>query len=417
MSLTLLPIEILGGILKQSDDLSTLRSAVGSCRAFYDAYRDSQESIENAVWINSFAGCEIYCRVLTYATRTFFDVPKETIVADDLVRFVARYVAWAHPIGDTAVGDVDTPGVSRRDMERTHEYIMAWTRLYCLEALKVHGLTKETVDDNEPATRAELTRICRSFYHEWLYSGLHQVAENNFHIDYLGENPNINLPDTIAETNSYFDATITQRSLGPFVLYTVEESDIRAFETVKGGVDALLPSRRPIDIPTTSPALLWKIQRLLGPKRYWQFCFGTLEVERVLNARKTSPPKFPLDDREGVRWDRRKARGYDPFLRICTGKVTVRDGSYFWWGDYRCDAKNVDRAVVMWDDWRLEKWGFKFPEIEAPLMCADGGPTIEAHHVPGMLGRLNGMPGSEPRQSGWLRGHIFRIAEERDIKL
>ncbi|KAK6522753.1 hypothetical protein TWF281_002189 [Arthrobotrys megalospora] len=399
MSLSSLPVEILALILTQIDDAESLKSTVLSCRLFHSAYEEHKKSIHHALWTNTYADCEMYCRFLTHAIINFLPSISsgDPIQGPDMLDFFAAYINWANPPepaapdlfqelpGTASLLDSATiPTPSSKDMAETHKYIFSWTKKFCTERLKCHAFTKEETSTNPPPTRAEITRICAAFYQLWIFCLLFNPPVVG--IGKCFEDQEVDMPHewddgltmgkiihAIAESIGYRDFVVIRNSLMVFFMDCAKgvmgriQTDERYLEMCRKRPDQYIAvdiSQQHTPILETDEAPMWSIACRLGPKGYWRFLFESTWEEQLATSLTHNPTGVHHDLREIFEMfthDDFKTE-YCPILRICRDRYELVRPDFEWWA-IECDDDKVDASVVMWDDWRLKEWGFRFPDF------------------------------------------------------
>ncbi|KAF3931304.1 hypothetical protein ABW19_dt0202569 [Dactylella cylindrospora] len=172
-SLALLPIELRILILKELDGPPTLFAAIISCRALYDAYANSRETIQTSIAINSTAASSGYCEFLRFALHKFHG--NDEIGIRDVIEFIRRFLDWENPQGGvyspSSVNAVPIPdGEIRWTSDEIQECVFKWARKLCEAKLYTHPATNKPVDTKpDPPTAKEIARVARAFYCFWLY--------------------------------------------------------------------------------------------------------------------------------------------------------------------------------------------------------------------------------------------------------
>ncbi|KAK6496752.1 hypothetical protein TWF481_001740 [Arthrobotrys musiformis] len=406
MPLSSLPVEILGEILSQIDDRDSLESAIFSCRLFYAAYREQKESIDHAVWINSYSECEVYCKFLTHAILNFLPSSassggfQDTVYSKDIIAFFAAYMRWSarSEVPQDSVRDLPPalpewgrmtaiPNPRRKELTDTHKYILLWTKKFFDDKLIFHPFTLERVTNPTPPSWTERTRVCTAFYQFWIYSVFYHAlvvgerSDNTYGFeDGYGEQYMAQLRERLTKyllgCMEFKEVSIIRFSLVSWMHECVSTDfaesirrdstylDVCTGRGYLGVWDSSFQSRHRDRVGR------WSLACNLGPKHYWNFLFKDTHEEQVSISLAVTPREeyedlcynFTLDAGERAR------EGYCPILRICRYRFYLQGGYFSWWipSQGREDV-SVDNTFVIWDDWRLKEWGFKFPILLPPL--------------------------------------------------
>ncbi|KAK6520151.1 hypothetical protein TWF506_000435 [Arthrobotrys conoides] len=418
MPLSSLPVELLGEVLSQIDDQKSLESAVFSCRLLRTAYREQKESIKHAVWRNTYADCEVYCKFLTHAIANFLPlkVSGDNIEGGDMYTFWVAYMNWSNPPQDSTdfIEDVFPtasewgritfiPNPPSQDMAETHKYVFSWCEKFCNDRLKYNPFTKEETTTNPPPTRTELTRICAAFYQFWLYCVLYNSKvvnlsdcvkdhENNVLGSWNDREMMMILVPCILEVMDFREFVLIRNSLVPWIL----DSAKGVIRTIRLDLTSEVGHRVPLSMLQDDETSTWSLLCELGPNDFWKFLFESTYKEQVATRLARLPQegyislytylaKYMEDD---------STKTYCPILRICRGRYDLQEEDYDWWHIVEEDQR-TDDLVIMWDDWRLKEWGYEFPVLTPPLFHAKvsvGEGDIEGEvrdRYRGMYGRVD----------------------------
>ncbi|KAK6340270.1 hypothetical protein TWF730_002034 [Orbilia blumenaviensis] len=464
MPLSTLPIEILGEILSQLDSPESLCSAILTSRIFYTAYLEHKESIDHALWRNTYAECEIYCRFLTHVIANFLPsrAPDATVAVpgSETLDFFLAYVNWANPLAADEVSKdfvreelpalsweqlATIPTPKSGDMIETHEYILRWSKRFCEARLKCHGFTKRSLPDsagyvNRPPTRTELTRVCASFYQFWIYAICYSLP--TIDLGTYFEEKDIDMPHgwddgatmgiishCIAESISFREFIIIKDSLagwikacGSGVVDRMSENEeyLKMCRNRPDQIIGITYLGEYVPVDKNDDALLFTLLCNLGPKASWKFLFESTFDEEIAISLSYQPVKVYswFWEQFGLHKQDNFSKDYSPILRVCRRNHELMENNKDWWG-VRKDNGLVDKSVVMWDDWRLKEWGFLFPALIPPILFykitnsekAEG--VLKAEYVQ-KFGRVKVII-EKKKEFGW-RNLLFRRLEANMIR-
>ncbi|KAF3937617.1 hypothetical protein ABW19_dt0205562 [Dactylella cylindrospora] len=388
----LLPIELRIKILQHFDDPPSLLSALLSCRAFHDAYAESTQSIKDAVLVNSTSPQGMYCKYLTYALRNFCN-PKR-IDVHSFADFFSSYLNFSNPPQGVSLSTpIDLPPTSSSkhiDPSEVHHYTFLWAQKFCEDKLKVHPVTEEPIFE-EPPTETEIARVAKVLYQFWLYCVLHSSSFRSATSDkwmksrYSTKDP---IMQAFAETIGYTDSYILFENVVPWLQDLLEPLASKFVED----------PQNPVRLNEIEFVVSWNILRSeidgvasgliarLGPVELWKFLFEADYSDQFrIYCQEPAHRIYSLThDMIDIDVTRRHVDEYDPILKICHEPLTVEKNWYNWWEDLDCVAKNA----IMWDDWRLGKWGFEYPEVNVPavriesvLFYGEGPPVKNEYEI------------------------------------
>ncbi|KAK6505686.1 hypothetical protein TWF481_007579 [Arthrobotrys musiformis] len=339
----------------------------------------STQAEPQALFDESFAECEIFCRFYIHISKSFGlsavrnDVP--AVLAAELTR---EYIGWANPPTPQHKLSVKIPEVPRSELEETHRYILKWSESFLASQLE-DRITRQSdlplegpVPEGSfvPPTHHETIRAARALYQLFLCLIYCQfnIVDPNEEYGYDDEmvTDNADLEDAltyaIVETFDYVDLTIIHELLLDYM----------------GGVTRPVISRiRNRALPDVPPSTLishvynaeWYMMAALGPRGLWEFIFeSSLEQQRGACATDVGngfvyPRSFIREARNTTKF----RNTYLPLVRICKDELIIGVGDSNWWGCSSTQVPIVDKTVVIWDDWRLKEWGYTFPMIKLPL--------------------------------------------------
>ncbi|KAK6344843.1 hypothetical protein TWF718_006795 [Orbilia javanica] len=406
MPLTSLPIEIIGEILCQIDDRESLKSTITCCRQFYAAYQEYRETVNHACWRNSYASCEIYCKFLTHAVVNFLPIKVSGggIPGEDVFAFWAAYMAWLKPPDVSAPIGLEwfrtapaweklalMPDPLSKDMAETHKYVFSWSKKFCTDRLRYHGLTREEMSTNLPPTRSELTRVCTAFYQFWIYCILCNLPavglSDYFQIEVgsLGSWDDsqavIEIITRVVEAMDFKEFVMVRNSLIPWVrnyAKVVVKEVVPGYENSESyklegylGHSWTWGDTSLQHVLQDGNSLMWSLFCELGPKGFWKFLFESApqQQNRISlthpHRREYGSISAPFREYE----DYSEAKRLFPILRICKGRLELTEGDACWW-HFKAE-EFVDKSVIMWDDWRLKEWGFTYPVLVPDVFWAE----------------------------------------------
>ncbi|KAF3932665.1 hypothetical protein ABW19_dt0201979 [Dactylella cylindrospora] len=369
-----LPVELQIRVLAQLDDPPSLLSAIVSCKGFYNAYTEGRASIKRGMLLNSTSASSGYCKFLTSALHQFSQISEEN---SDPAPFVRNYLEFANPVADAAPSrafDVipGTEELENPSAPDVHHYIGLWAMKFCEEQLKTNPMAGRPAQMpyNVP-TKTELARVARVFYQFWLYCALPPPGRGHSRASRVNQNVASRITDSwiaamaYVESIGYVDSQFIYRFIIPWMGKLLEGVLLRITRdpenpmhkhTVSFNVDVERMSR---SVNEFSQTLMCR----LGPIGVWKFLFEynyPKQFELYCQAPIPRHTSFlyawnEMDYAWGV------SKKYDPVRRICFARVRVVSGDHNWWCT---NISRVAKQCVVWDDRRLEEWGFEFPELE-----------------------------------------------------
>ncbi|KAF3932614.1 hypothetical protein ABW19_dt0200146 [Dactylella cylindrospora] len=389
-ALSSLATELVVKILKHVQDLNTLQSTLLSSRIFYIAYNESKESIKQSVWNNDNGRNVTFCKFLTHGMKKFLSIRRKEIPAAEIKDFLRLYLRWAHPSSKILLDEIEIPRVPALDLENTYKSVLAWTEKFCQERLQRHPMTLNPVENYEPPTRTELARIAGAFYQFWIFHllyGLNAIDVDGVLIweedEDLDPRDFINkMVHPIAQSLTYLDFVIVRNSLTDFIFYSTarvmnpikEEPAFlemcRKYPTERVGVDG---HGNYTSIRDDSHTVVWNMVSGLGPEGLWKFVFEYSYEQQLQTSLIQNPERsysWVLEVFSTHKKDEFNTDTYNRILRICREDFAIKVYNCEWWEWWNKNAV-ADTKVAMWDDWRLEQWGYKLPTLEYPLVHWD----------------------------------------------
>ncbi|KAF3931334.1 hypothetical protein ABW19_dt0207493 [Dactylella cylindrospora] len=358
LCLTSLPIELLIKVLKSIGNPKSVLPAILSCRKFHDAYQEEKE-FEKELLLNSVGENARYCKYLTTALRLFHD--ERSISIEYLNRFVVSYLGFEE-LG-RAVGEILLSPEPFPELFTVHRYIGLWSIKFCDELLKIHPITGHPTTEAPPPTPLELARVSRAFYQLFLYFSLFKHRRYSYEVvDEVGVSTTRDGKYPKSTAQAYLESI-------PYLEFYMIHNHILPWLRTEMEPNIVFPEHS--NLNTDGIQNGWIIR--LGPIKLYDLLYQSTNVERVtvFSGSAKVENEGLMDAWNHFEQKQRQLPLFDPLLRIVHRREwKIQQGDYNWW--QRADA--VAGSAVIWEEWRLRRWGLMFPEVEEvnnPKPCSE----------------------------------------------
>ncbi|KAF3921880.1 hypothetical protein AA313_de0210458 [Arthrobotrys entomopaga] len=357
--------------IPDSDSLNALRLASRVYKQVYDNFRN--ESLDEDIWMNEVQPYKADAYFLAaYKDKLGFtteDLELQEVI--ELVRdYVSQYKAGRAVAAEDFFGHEGITPQITKDLIKTHKAIRGICNFFISEELSSKQPESEEAAKNcIPATTLERERITKALYRLWLIYLICLEREEHFKIYCVSSHHMDEIFDqwdawdfmTVIAVNNF-----CWKQLAPIMRrYIKALTADSTYDFTDAGplmFSAFMTSIFPNDLLSwfkysgdKSINLVAKIQNLfsiIGP-----LATRPAYTSRLFTAFLNDPPSSGFSHR------------IQP-IRICKPEHT-HFGAHEQYGD-KCWIKpfpwrnmdHIDFKVCMWDDWRLERWGYVFPVFE-----------------------------------------------------
>ncbi|KAF3932727.1 hypothetical protein ABW19_dt0204664 [Dactylella cylindrospora] len=402
------PIEILTQVLAELSDPPSVVSAALSCKRFYNAFTTASLPARRTMFGNYLEESLHHCQLVLQMNRIS---DAEVSRGSRIMEFMFRYLFWANPMGEGTIPSKDADSESilavrpeeRTQLQKIHEPICRWVTEFCSEKLRRNPLTGELVGDTNPS-KTEFVRLTKAFYRWALFCRLIRQLRLP-RKSYNGGESNINYDNdqndfsgvgygevekgialAFVESVPFLEYKIVVLHIAPFFFSHVSAvvrkfiPDIRdkwARYGFGGPMFKLeywdeMPEGHGPDMDRDEVLTYHLSSHIIcdfGMEKLWSFLFNW-HPEKQLEAIRGIPPTIKPNFRQywlgdPIRGSQENILGYDPILSICYEPVIVGKSDTSWWQS-AFESGKVSLDCIMWDDSRLEGWGFVPPIVRAP---------------------------------------------------